>query len=158
MSTKVLFKTLVPFGMLVVIFLAAQIVSSKSASAPASGDAVKVLVVAGPDMIKQRSDNLRAINYARSDYIERHPSNFFVGSDYFERHPGVVIAENDLAGSDWIERHPAAATRTNFFAGSDWIERHPSAATRINYFAGSDYFERHPSNYYAGSDWIERQP
>jgi len=139
MSTKVLFKTLVPFGLLVVIFMAAQIVSSKSASVPAAGNAANVLIMAGPDMIKQRSDNLRSTNYALSDYIERHPSNFFAGSDYIERHPPIVIDANYFVGSDWIERHPAAATRTNFFAGSDWIERHPS-------------------KYYVGSDWIERQP
>ena len=139
MSTKVLFKTLVPFGLLVVIFMAAQIVSSKSASVPAAGNAANVLIVAGPDMIKQRSDNLRSIYYARSDYIERHPSNFFAGSDYFERHLPVVTDANNYVGSDWIERHPATAVRTDFFAGSDWIERHPS-------------------KYYVGSDWIERQP
>ncbi len=46
--------------------------------------------------------NRLQLYYARSDWIERHPSNFYLNSDWIERHPS-----NYYNNSDWIERHPA---------------------------------------------------
>ncbi len=155
MSTKVFLKAILPVGLLLVVFLAAPIVSGKSALAPARGNAVTAMGQDASFKIDPRSARPELNNLAGSDYIERHPSNYFAGSDYIDRHPLVVSIEN-FTGSDWIERHPAnlfSVVNKDILAGSDYIERHPS-----NYFTGSDYGERHPSRYYAGSDWIERQP
>ncbi len=114
----------IAFGLLVVVFFAAQIVLRTSAFAPAGSDAMAVRNLAG------------------SDWIERHPngfrSNYFSGSDWIERH-SPVLRSNYFAGSDYIERHPPVVLDAKAYAGSDWIERHPS-----NYYTGSDLFERHP--------------
>ncbi len=57
-----------------------------------------------------------SLYYARSDWIERHPSNYYANLDWIDRHPS-----NYYTNSDWIERHPS-----NYYNNSDWIERHPS--------------------------------
>ncbi len=87
MSTKVLFKTMVPLGLLVVVFLAAQIVSGKPASAPVKENAITVQSQDAAFKIDPRSASPKSNNLAGSDWIERHPSNYFAGSDFFERHP-----------------------------------------------------------------------
>ena len=123
MSTKVLFRIMIAFALLAVIFAAVQAVSSSSALAPEEAEAIIDPRLSG------------------SDWIERHASNYYAGSDWIERYTGRyslgVVAANYYAGSDYIERHPAAAKSTNL-TGSDWIERHPS-----NYYSGSDWIERH---------------
>jgi len=121
MSTKALLRIGISAVLLVVIVLSVQVFSSKSAPGLNTGTAMTEEKLAG------------------SDWIERHPSNYYVGSDWIERHPSVI--------------HPA-----NYYVGSDWIERHPSPTHPANYYVGSDWIERHPSNYYTGSDWIERHP
>lgn len=118
MSTKSLFKIMIAFGLVVVVFLAVQTEFRTSALSLAKGEAMITRSLAG------------------SDWIERHPSNYY-------------------AGSDWIERHPVSL-RLNKYIGSDWIERHPSPTVDAAAYAGSDWIERHPSKYYTGSDWIER--
>lgn len=153
MSTKVLLKTVLPLSLLVVVFLAAPIVSGKSALAPAGESPITVQNEAVSFKIDPRSASPKLDNLAGSDWIERHPPVVasianLVGSDYIERHPSSFFT-----GSDYIERHPS-----NFFAGSDWIERHPPVVASTANLAGSDYIERHPSNFYDGSDWIERHP
>ena len=103
MSTKVLFKVMIPLALLVVVFLAVQVVSKTSASSPANAITLRSLV--------------------GSDWIERHPgrlgSDYYAGSDWFERHQPVLKEASNLTGSDWIERHSS-----NPYDGSDWIERH----------------------------------
>jgi hypothetical protein len=124
MSTKVLFKMMLPFGLLAVVFLATQIASSKSAIAPAEKAVAVDQSIAGPEIM----DNLTASQ----------KSNYYAGSDYIERHPPASLDADYFAGSDWIERHPS-----NFFAGSDYIERHPPMTTVTKYLAGSEWFESH---------------
>jgi hypothetical protein len=58
--------------------------------------------------------------YAGSDWIERHPSNYFKNSDWIERHPTVAANQETYYGPDYIERNPS-----NYYDNSDWIERHP---------------------------------
>jgi len=120
MTAKNAIKLVVAFGVLaaVLIFLGVNFVPITRATT--SG---KENLAGAPSLI-------------RSDWIERHPSNYFVNSDWSERHP-----LNYYANSDWIERHPSLVKVVNIYDNSDWIERHPS-----NYFANSDWIERHPTS------------
>ena len=127
MSTKSLLRIVITAGLLVVVLLSIQVLSSKSASDAISGDT----------KTKER--------LAGSDWIERHPTvvrpaNYYVGSDWIERHPSVVRPANYYVGSDWIERHLSVVRPANYYALSDYFERHPQDP-----YAGSDWIERHPS-------------
>ena len=149
MSTKVLLKTLLPLGLLALVFLAAQIVSSKSMAAPAGGDAVTGPGLVAPDMIELRSYSLKSNKLAYDDYFQRHASEYFAGSnnmafdDYFQRHASEYTAgSNKIALDDYFQRHAS-----DYSAGLDWIELQPSTATSTNYSAEDDYFQRHASDY-----------
>ena len=116
MSTKGVLKIVIAAGLVVVVLLSVQVLSSISAPAPNSGDSTTTKKLVG------------------SDWIERHPvaplpANYYVGSDWIERHPVATLPANYYTGSDWIERHPAATLPTNYYTGSDWIERHPCQPT-----------------------------
>jgi hypothetical protein len=119
------------FGLLaiVLIFLGVNYVPSISAAVSNDNNNLAVGIPVIP----------KSINYAGSDWIERHPIS--------------PIQLSALAGSDWIERHPS-----NHLINSDWIERHPVFSTQLSALAGSDWIERHPSNYLTNSDWVERHP
>jgi hypothetical protein len=116
MSTKSFLRIVIAAGLLALVLLFVQVLSS--VSAPASN----------------LSDSMTDKSLIGSDWIERHPSvarpaNYYFGSDWIERHPAATQPANYYTGSDWIERHPAATQPTNYYTGSDWIERHPSQPT-----------------------------
>jgi hypothetical protein len=111
MSTKSLLRVVLSAGLLVVIFLGAEVVSNASSKGINSDSPMTDVRLAG------------------SDYIERHPEiarnvNYYIGSDYIERHPEIAHPANYYLGADYSERHPQDP-----YAGSDWIERHPSQTT-----------------------------
>jgi hypothetical protein len=130
MTKKGLIKFVVVFGLLatVLIFLGVNYVPLTSASSSSDGSA------------------LNAVKYAGSDYVERHPSNYYSNSDWIERHPSSVADPAIYAGSDWIERHPSIVHGPEYYVGSDWIERHPTVVQGSEYYFGSDWIERHPGN------------
>ena len=82
MFAKSQYKKAALVGMLVLVLVAVFLVNATSASEPA-GDDLKA-----------------AAKYAGSDYIERHPSNYYIGNDYHQRHPF-----DPYAGSDYFEQH-----------------------------------------------------
>jgi hypothetical protein len=127
MSTKSVLRILMSAGLLVVVLLGVEVISSASSKTPSSGEP------------------MTAVRLAGSDYIERHPeiahpANYYFGSDYFERHPAAVHPANYYFGSDYIERHPAVVRPAYYYIGSDYFERQPRDP-----YAGSDWIERHPS-------------
>ena len=96
MSTKSIMRIVLAVGLVVVILLSVQILTSESA--PSTGP-----------------DNHPANYYVGSDWIERHPiatrpANYYIGSDWIERHPAPTQPANYYTGSDWIERHPCQPT------------------------------------------------
>jgi hypothetical protein len=92
---------MIAFGLLVVVFLAVQAVSSTSTMASGRAEA----------MIDPRLSG--------SDWIERNPSKLYVGSDWIERHPSGVSNADYYAGSDWIERHPPFFGDANYYGPSN---------------------------------------
>ncbi len=116
MNNKSLLKVLVAIGILAlaltilgVLFVPgmyAQFADTKDILSSSKPDRLDYADESSPRAISLAPDNSQAIAlqlyYARSDWIERHPSDFY-------------------RNSDWIERHPS-----NFYSNSDWIERHPS--------------------------------
>jgi hypothetical protein len=79
------------------------------------------------------------LSYVKSDWIERHPSNYYSNSDWIERHPVSITQALFLAGADWIERHPS-----NYYSNSDWIERHPSMSNYIRPIGTERFFTPPP--------------
>ena len=115
MSTKSILRIVLAAGLVVVILLSVQVLTSESA--PSTSPV-----------------NHPANYYIGSDWIERHPiatrpANYYIGSDWIERHPIATRPANYYIGSDWIERHPAPTQPANYYTGSDWIERHPCQPT-----------------------------
>jgi hypothetical protein len=88
-------KTILNFGIafvilaLVLIFLGVNYVPRVSASSSAAEN----VVVAGKqiriDYIDEHYPRAIALplSFVRSDWIERHPSNYYINSDWIERHP-----------------------------------------------------------------------
>lgn len=104
MSKNLSLKIIVVFGLLAVVltFLGVHFVPRSSATS-----------------LGKQSSALDA-RLAGSDWIERHPSNYYKNSDWIERHPTTVINHETYYGPDYIERNPS-----NYYDNSDWIERHP---------------------------------
>ncbi len=116
MNKKSLLKVLVAIGILALAltFLGVVFVPGMYAQ---SADTKNVLTSSKPDRpvyldehsqrtisLAPESSQANALQlyYARSDWIERHPSEFYRNSDWIERHPS-----NYYRNSDWIERHPS---------------------------------------------------
>lgn len=106
MSTKGIVRVIIAAVLFVAIAVAIPVLITKSAPDTTYNEAVTNERLAG------------------SDWIERHPSNYYIGSDFYERHRPTPYPANYYDGSDYYERHP-----NDPYAGSDWIERHPSQPT-----------------------------
>jgi hypothetical protein len=98
MTKKTMLRILIAAGMLAMVLLAVQVITTESAPVVPSVDAAAEERLSG------------------SDNINLHPpvplpANYYTGSDWIERHPvSTPLPANYYTGSDWIERHPCLPT------------------------------------------------
>jgi len=91
MSTKTILKVALAFGVLaiVLIFLGVNYVPRIFAASSANNHLVNSIEQARPNYIDELYPRAISIqqSYFGSDWIERHPSNYYAFSDWVERHP-----------------------------------------------------------------------
>ena len=104
MNTKFFLKIGIALGLLVVLFVAAQVVYSSFGLAPERGSA-----------------SSPGANSSSPDWVERHSAdlgmNVSSSPDWVERHSPALAGADKPSGKDWIDR------KLSNSYGSDWIER-----------------------------------
>ena len=90
MSTKFFLRVLIVCCLVVVVFLAVEVIYQSNASASVAKTVETDPRLAGSDWIERHPSTAlhNADTYVNSDWIERHPSTYYAGSDWIERHPG----------------------------------------------------------------------
>jgi hypothetical protein len=91
MATKTILKVALAFGVLaiVLVFLGVNYVPRIFAASSANNRQVNSIVQARPNYNNEIYPRAILIqqSYLGSDWIERHPSNYYAFSDWVERHP-----------------------------------------------------------------------